>query len=192
MKELRCWEYGPRRCIHNASFSSLLTNVHKKLECLSLASLPAQYYVTLQLIRYIGKLWRNWGVENTVPGLHSQHFNFFLTYKWVQQARALHFKRLERHPRDKHFNLQKELMCCENGPKSRLLSMRFCDDTSPVETQLYKTFFVVTVSKLRVFVTGKHFQPYLTFFRHKRHNYQLTSVNLVLTSANLQLTSVNH
>jgi hypothetical protein len=38
-------------------------------------------------------------------GLHSQHVIFFLTYKWVQQARALHFKRLERHPRDKQVNL---------------------------------------------------------------------------------------
>ncbi len=71
-------------------------------------------------------------------GLHSQHVILFLTYIWVQKARALHYKRLERHPKDKHDNLLGPFVIYKGI--EALLSMRFCDDTSPVETQLYKTF----------------------------------------------------
>ncbi len=38
-------------------------------------------------------------------GLHSQQFIFFVTYEWNQEARVLHYTRLERLASDKNFSL---------------------------------------------------------------------------------------
>jgi hypothetical protein len=37
--------------------------------------------------------------------LYSQHFIFFVTYEWAQNARVLHLTRLETLIRDKHSSL---------------------------------------------------------------------------------------
>jgi len=54
---MKCCEYIPRDCIHNASFSSELVNGPKKLECLSLASLSKEPIIRVEscreLVRYI-------------------------------------------------------------------------------------------------------------------------------------------
>ncbi len=34
--------------------------------------------------------------------MNSQHFIFFITYKWAQQARELHYNRVKDLPVDKH------------------------------------------------------------------------------------------
>ncbi len=35
-------------------------------------------------------------------GPYSQHFNLYVTYEWAQQARKLHYTRLERVARDRY------------------------------------------------------------------------------------------
>jgi hypothetical protein len=99
--------------------------------------------------------------------LHSQHFIFFIIYKW-----ALHYKRLERLPRDKHFNflgpffiLQKELMCCENGPKSRLCYAFFVMTLRQWKRSFIKLFCHISI--IVVSVCHMHaFSTYLTYFFH--------------------------
>ncbi len=48
-------------------------------------------------------------------GLCSQHFIFFTTYEWAQQAKVLYYNRLERLARDKHFNLLGLFLSCEEN-----------------------------------------------------------------------------
>ncbi len=49
-------------------------------------------------------------------GSHSQHFIFFVTYKWVQpKARMLHYIRLESHVNDKHSSLLGPIISIEES-----------------------------------------------------------------------------
>ncbi len=56
---------------------------------------------------HLGKMTQESYKENQAlsmqpQGLYSQHFIFFVTYEFAQEARALHYTRLERIARDKH------------------------------------------------------------------------------------------
>jgi hypothetical protein len=49
-------------------------------------------------------------------GPYSQHFIFFITYEWAQQARMLDYTWLEKLARDKHYSfLGLFISCNENG-----------------------------------------------------------------------------
>jgi hypothetical protein len=60
---------------------------------------------TLLLIGPFRRLRRKWSVVNTAPGIVFTTLIFFVTYHWTQQARVLHYTRLERLARDKHSSL---------------------------------------------------------------------------------------
>ncbi len=56
----------------------------------------------LLLVLHLPKLPKS---QNANNGSYSQHFIFFVTCEWVQQARVLQYTRLERLARDKHSSL---------------------------------------------------------------------------------------
>ncbi len=103
MKKMKCCEYGTWSCIHNASFSSQLTNGPIK---------PVIHYTMLERLardkqssllgpfeskEEIEVLW----MRHLKP--YSQCFIFFPTYEWAQQASV--FTKMERLARDKHSSL---------------------------------------------------------------------------------------
>ncbi len=45
------------------------------------------------------------GFRSVIQGTYSQHFIFFVTYKWVQFDKVLDYNRMKRLARDKHSSL---------------------------------------------------------------------------------------
>ncbi len=80
---------------------------------------------TLQLIGQIRKLQRKLRIWPQGP--YSQPFIFFVTYKWNQQARVLHYSRLEKHFSEIQFSLL--------GPLISYKKCEYCPRFSPLPKQ---------------------------------------------------------
>jgi hypothetical protein len=104
-KKLRCCEYGCRGHIHNTTFSLKLSNGPKKPEhCILLGwkglalKNNLAYWVHLQVTKKLRccKYGHSGHIHNTI---------FFVTFKWTQEAGALHLARLERVGSEKQSSL---------------------------------------------------------------------------------------